>query len=79
MGTRTGGMSCYVSVIIPTRDRPEALGACLEALGRQTLGAGEFEVVVVDDERSASQKLEVPKPLLTAGQNVKHQVSAKTW
>ena len=37
------------------------------------------EVVVVDDERSASQKLEVPKPLLTAGQNVKHQVSAKTW
>jgi len=35
------------SVIVPTRDRPEALAACLDALRRQTMSA--FEVIVVDD------------------------------
>ncbi len=49
MGTRAGGILWGVSVIIPTRDRREALGACLEALARQTMGVGAFEVVVVDD------------------------------
>jgi glycosyltransferase involved in cell wall biosynthesis len=36
-----------VSVIVPTRDRPEALGACLAALAAQT--AVDLEVIVVDD------------------------------
>jgi glycosyltransferase involved in cell wall biosynthesis len=36
-----------VSVVVPTRDRPGALAACLTALERQTATA--FEVVVVDD------------------------------
>jgi glycosyltransferase involved in cell wall biosynthesis len=35
------------AVIVPTRDRPEQLRRCLEALERQT--ASGFEVVVVDD------------------------------
>jgi glycosyltransferase involved in cell wall biosynthesis len=35
------------SVIVPTRDRPDQLRRCLEALERQT--ASGFEVVVVDD------------------------------
>jgi glycosyltransferase involved in cell wall biosynthesis len=35
------------SVIVPTRDRPERLRRCLDALERQT--ASGFEVVVVDD------------------------------
>jgi glycosyltransferase involved in cell wall biosynthesis len=37
-----------VSVIVPTRDRPERLAACLGALARQT--AESFEVLVVDDQ-----------------------------
>jgi GT2 family glycosyltransferase len=36
-----------VSVVVPTRDRPEQLGACLAALEAQS--AASFEVVVVDD------------------------------
>lgn len=38
-----------VSVVVPTRDRPELLRTCLEALSRQTLPAEQYEVVVVDD------------------------------
>jgi glycosyltransferase involved in cell wall biosynthesis len=38
-----------VTVVIPARDRPAQLRACLHALARQTLGARRFEVVVVDD------------------------------
>jgi GT2 family glycosyltransferase len=38
-----------VSVVIPTRDRVERLRAALGALRAQTLEAGRFEVVVVDD------------------------------
>ena len=37
------------SVVIPTFARPAALDRCLEGLARQSVGAGEFEVVVVDD------------------------------
>lgn len=37
------------SVVIPTHARPGPLDACLEGLARQTLPAGEFEVIVVDD------------------------------
>lgn len=37
-----------VSVIVPTRDRPEALERCLRALSRQTLGEA-LETIVVDD------------------------------
>ena len=36
------------TVVVPTRDRPHALSACLDALGKQE-GCGEFDVVVVDD------------------------------
>jgi glycosyltransferase involved in cell wall biosynthesis len=36
-----------VTVVVPSRDRPEALAACLAALARQTRPAA--EVVVVDD------------------------------
>ncbi|MGH2951859.1 MAG: glycosyltransferase family 2 protein, partial [Solirubrobacterales bacterium] len=36
-----------VSVVVPTRDRPESLARCLRALAGQELG--ELEIVVVDD------------------------------
>ena len=38
-----------VTVVVPTRDRAERLGALLHSLAAQTLGAERFEVVVVDD------------------------------
>src|SRR4051794_27416912 len=38
-----------LSVVIPSYDRREALGRCLEALGRQTADPSAFEVVVVLD------------------------------
>lgn len=38
-----------VSVIVPTRDRPEQLSACLRALARVCPPAGGFEVIVADD------------------------------
>jgi GT2 family glycosyltransferase len=41
--------SPQVSVVVPTRDRPERLAAVLEALRGQTLAPEAFEVVVVDD------------------------------
>lgn len=44
----TGGGHPSVSVVIPTRDRPRPLGACLDALAAQQ-GSPPFEVVVVDD------------------------------
>lgn len=41
-------MTETASVVVPTRDRPEALARCLGALSAQTVGMG-FAVVVVDD------------------------------
>lgn len=40
-----------VSVVVPTRDRPDALSRCLAALARQTEPA--LEVIVVDDRSRA--------------------------
>ena len=37
-----------VSIIVPTRDRPDALAGCLDAIEKQE-GCGAFEIIVVDD------------------------------
>jgi glycosyltransferase involved in cell wall biosynthesis len=42
-----------VSVVVPTRDRPDALGNCLAALAAQTL-LPRLEVIVVDDGSQAA-------------------------
>lgn len=42
-------MSIEISVIVPTYNRAELLHRTLDALRRQTLDRGRFEVVVVDD------------------------------
>lgn len=39
----------FVSVVVPTFNRPRQLGECLDALAQQTVPSAEFEVVVVDD------------------------------
>jgi GT2 family glycosyltransferase len=41
--------SPQLSVVVCTHDRPERLSALLSSLERQTLAAGAFEVIVVDD------------------------------
>ena len=38
-----------ISVVIPTHNRRDALLATLDALGRQTLAADRFEIIVVID------------------------------
>src|SRR5215204_5986907 len=43
-----------ISVIVPTRDRPQALARCLEALADQTV-ADTLEVIVVDDRSIAAR------------------------
>ena len=43
------GLHLPLSVIIPTRDRPEAVAACLDSLARQTLPRERYEVIVVVD------------------------------
>ena len=58
------------SVIVPTRNRPDALAACLAALARQT--ASSFEIVVVDDASVdaaavASVASSVPQALVARG------------
>ena len=43
-------MSAFkISVIIPTRSRPESLGRTLECLFRQDLSRSDYEIIVVDD------------------------------
>lgn len=42
-------ISPLASVVIPTRNRPQAVDSCLDALSAQTLPPGSFEVIVVDD------------------------------
>jgi len=38
-----------LSLVIPTRNRPDALGRLLDNISRQSLSASAFEVVIVDD------------------------------
>ena len=42
-------MSQQVSVVVPTCGRPELLQRCLDALERQSLGRGRYEVIVIED------------------------------
>lgn len=39
----------FISIIIPVRNRPEEIAACLESLGRLEYPADRMEVIVVDD------------------------------
>jgi glycosyltransferase involved in cell wall biosynthesis len=45
-------VSADVSVVIPSRDRPEGLARLLAGLRRQTVAPGRFEVIIVDDGSS---------------------------
>ncbi len=47
--TQTQARAPQVSVITPTRDRAHLLNRYLEALSRQTVVPGTFEIIVIDD------------------------------
>jgi glucosyl-dolichyl phosphate glucuronosyltransferase len=49
-----------LSVVIPTRDRPELLADCLRSLAQQALPAGGMEVLVVDDGSRKPVALDEP-------------------
>lgn len=53
-------MALEVSVVIPARDEAGAIGACLAALARQSIGAAALEVIVVaagtDDTENAARR-----------------------
>lgn len=42
------------SVVVPSKDRPDLLRACLEALLRQEPPSGAWEIIVVDDGRTGN-------------------------
>jgi GT2 family glycosyltransferase len=53
-----------LTVVIPTFNRPDALPRTLDALARQSLDAGEFEVIVVEDAKNEAPLAEAD-PVLT--------------
>lgn len=53
-----------LDVVIPTRDRPELLAACLKALARQSFP--QFGVIVVDDAGATPAEALVPEALRDA-------------
>jgi glycosyltransferase involved in cell wall biosynthesis len=54
MALSPGDGAPEVSVVVPTRERPERLAALLAALRAQTLAPARFEVIVVDDASTDS-------------------------
>ncbi len=54
--TASGPTEPQTSVVVPTRDRPAALSACLEALSAQT-AVDRLEVIVVDDGSVAADEV----------------------
>lgn len=53
-----GGRRSRCSVVVPTCHRPDRLAVCLERLapGGQTLGVGDYEVIVTDDSRDLTSR-----------------------
>jgi glycosyltransferase involved in cell wall biosynthesis len=47
-----------ISIVIPTHRRPAVLARCLDSLAKQTVAAGSFEVLVVDDAVPAQLEAE---------------------
>jgi glycosyltransferase involved in cell wall biosynthesis len=51
------------SVVIPTRNRPQALAACLASFARLDYPAGAWEIIVVNDGGDGSLLTAVPSHL----------------
>ena len=82
-----------ISVVVPTRDRPELLRRCLDRLtpGMQTLDGEQYEVIVTDDGNSDGARLELaathawvrvikgPRNGPAANRNTGARVARGTW
>ena len=53
------------SIIVPTRDRPDLIGACVESLSRHPLGA-DFELLVIDNGSARADALAYLETLASA-------------
>jgi glycosyltransferase involved in cell wall biosynthesis len=60
-------MEPLVSVVIPTRLRPELLQRCLDALAAQALDAAMWELIIVDDGRCDATRQQVRSFVERAG------------
>jgi GT2 family glycosyltransferase len=62
------------SVIVPTRDRPERLAACLDALARVEFAPERFEAVVSDDgsTKGGERRVGLALRVLGAGIAIRH-------
>jgi GT2 family glycosyltransferase len=49
----------WISVVLPTFQRPELLERCLHALSQQTLARESFEIIVADDANSVATRRQV--------------------
>jgi cellulose synthase/poly-beta-1,6-N-acetylglucosamine synthase-like glycosyltransferase len=44
-------MTIDISVVVPTKNRPQSLERCVDALRRQDFDPDRYEVIVVHDDR----------------------------
>lgn len=65
-----------ISVVVPTYRRPALLRRCLEALLAQDVGAGLYEVIVVDDGRDAATRAVVEEMAAAAGPALRYATAA---
>jgi GT2 family glycosyltransferase len=64
----TTGSLPRMSVVVPTFRRPDLLRRCLQALCAQTITARAFEIIVVDDGRSADTRQVVDDVAFAVGE-----------
>lgn len=66
-----------VSVVIPTRGRPDLLGRCLRALVAQRFDPSRYEVIVVDDGPDAATREVVQEAVLEGGPEVRYLAAGR--
>lgn len=69
----TRGGDLRFTIVIPTRDRPRQLVACLDAVARLRFAPERFETIVVDDGGSAPLGPTVVEAVFSAGARIVHQ------
>lgn len=61
-----------ISVVVPTRGRPDLLARCLRALVSQRFDPARFEIIVVDDGHDAATRGVVERAVGEGGPNVRY-------
>jgi cellulose synthase/poly-beta-1,6-N-acetylglucosamine synthase-like glycosyltransferase len=71
-----GNDQAFASVVVPTRDRPELLRACLRSISESAYPAARLEVLVVDDGSAAG---EVVRDVVSAAKGGIETVLLQSW